>query len=453
MSRITLAELEALPAPKTYVPFDAHQAVSMHAAAPTINEGPSPSALTDARAYVEWSLSARTAKLSAVYDEDLAALFALGFMATMSRGTNGHVTDTVQAVRGAIAECVHDLLDRRPELLHPNVRVTKGDSAEGVTWLLRYLVLRGVALNPARLVRMAETPGDASRLLQMALQEGKSFGAPLLEEALNKNMACASAATAIVLADAQPPELDDHNMAQLWTMCAAGAAARQWQFDLALKLAGAIRQRQDAAGGDGHRIPWPATDGFLEERDLSWANARAAHPVTGLLYETASKSAYLGETRVTNVRGFPGLPMAAAAAALNAILEPDSRLPLSALGGEHILKLTVLCPKASENAPLTVFWQEDRRDFPRNSPADIIDWALRTPDASGQRVQLSLLDERDRDFRLVMGDAHFSELRAKVAKGLMDAIMDGASPASASAAVASGKAERAVPARRRAKAV
>lgn len=437
MSRATLDYLEGLPAPETFIGASGRRLVNefakeqMRQALSHIKvDAQGQQFIEPIELIARLELAVLTAQIGTTHDMDLAELTALGVMSALNRALDGYFSPSSLVVRRAITSRVHTLLEQRPELLHPNLRVAKTAADEGSVWMLRFLVQHNVALDPERLLRMARGPGPAGGTLQKAIQEGKSYGAPLLEEAIKLERGCTATATALVLADTQPPELDEFQVQQLWTMCAAGVAGAQWQFDQALQLLHAIRQRQDDAGGDGHRMSWPQGKELLEAVDFSWASARGAHPTMGLIYETTLRAAYISELRQSDVSGFPGDPLHAAAAALNAVLEPELRLELTELSSENLVKLIVLCPRAAGNTSVQNFWSRVPAGWNANNPSDLLDWVASRTDSSGESLGLEVLDSRANDFSDVLGSSHFNALRAGVAAREMNSAIDAQAPRS-----------------------
>ena len=377
------------------------------------------------------------AQADMVDDLDAAEVYVLGLMAGAVNRL--HLPEYLLALRRGITTRIHDLLEARPELLHRRLRFPKS-SNDGLTPLLRYLVLSGATLDPDRLVAMAAGGGFAGQMLQGALQHGKSVAAPLLEAAMKRTTGCASTALAILRADPQPQEMDDEVITRLWGGLASSSCCRQFQFDSYLALARELRAQQDAAGGDGHRCPWPGEWATNPAPDLEKAASRGAHPVLGLLYDANSISAVDDVCRTSEVLDFPATPMALAAEALNSLLEPIARLDLKRLTGMDILSLTTLCTQASENGTVTAFWRGPRGASSQHSPRAMLLWAIDTAAAAGQPISVEFFDA-NQPLRSLLDEQHTS-MRAHVVQALMShAIL--ASPPSPAEATEPRQARRA----------
>ena len=420
MTRITLDYLESLSAPKTFISGTERRTLSSFAdeQLPDVLSRIKEDALGQ-HLIEPIDLGDQIAQLGLSHDTDLIELCALGAMNSRNRGPDGFFSPRQMTIRRAIASRVHALIESRPELLHSNLMVPKNGVVDGDVGMLRFLVEHSVAFEPERLQNQARRPGPAGDVLQRAIQQGKSHVTTLLEEALSTKRGCASTATALVLADIRAPELDDYQVQQLWTMCAFGVAGEQWQLSSVMQLLHAIRQRQDEAGGDGHRFTWSQGRELLDSVNFSWASARGAHPTLGLVYETALRSAYIGDLRNSDVTGFPGDPLEAVAAALNAVLEPEVRLELAELSSQNLVRLTVLCPRVSNGVAVQNFWRRDPAGWNANNPSDLLNWAVTRSDESEEPLDLEFLNSQEKDLSEVLGPAHFNALRAQVTDQVM----------------------------------
>lgn len=450
MSRFTLAYLRGLTAPEVVISSQGRVTVNRFA------QGHFDSALSkrrtkDGQDFIDpielisrLELVDLVAQLGISHDMDLAELYALGVM-SRKFARDSMFSPAELTLRRAITSRVHDIIEQRPELLHPNLRVAKEPSDEGATWMLRFLVLSGVALDAVRLHCMAKREDAGATTLRQALLQGCDIGAPLLEAALKRQMGCLSTALAIVEADDSLPMFDEEMTCLLFKACAAGVSRMQWQFDTAMALLEAIRRRQDIAGGDGNRIRWDGPANPLATIDPSWASARHAHPVVSLVYESTIVASEASAVSASDVAGFPGVPLARAAAALNAIMEPEMRFELSSMSGEQLLKLMVICPWASENGTAMSFWNRPASTWSPNNPTRLVEWAAGVRDSDGQLPSLRLADFHEKQFLEMMGHEHFGALRARLAKNTMVQVLE-QHPAVPSATAASAAAP--APARR-----
>ena len=378
-------------------------------------------------------------------DIDMTELYALGIVSRLNRSNNGQLAPTTILVHKAVTERVHQIIERRPEILHPKLRFALDSHSDSETLMLRFLLASRVALDADRLHAMSINGGVGQEMLELALSSCQSIGPRLFEETVHSSAGCASSAAAILRAGYDITRIDEHNIQAIVEMCAMGAAGSQWQFDQAIEMLRAIESAQDAAGGDGHRLFWAVRgQNAVNLNDFGRASVRSVHPVTTLIYETMLRSGKSGPYRAADVAGFPGVPFAIMAERINAILEPEGRLPLEMLSGINALKLVTLWPAAASDSAVARDYWVSRSDGDErvltlaNSPMDIVDWACQKTDEDGVRLTLIDLDPIQDRLAAAIGAGAASEIRAKVTHREMAATI-----------AAAGHAQDATPRRRR----
>ena len=353
-------------------------------------------------------------------DIDMAELYELGVMSGLFRSSNGQFSPANLLLRKAITERVHQIIESRPEFLHPKLRFALDSSSGSETWMLRFLLANRVALDADRLHAMSIGGGVGQEMLALSLGPDQFFGALLFEEAVHSSCGCASSATAILRAGYDISKINEHNVNSIIDRCAAGAAGSQWQYDQAVEMLRAIKAAQDTAGGDDHRLSWAVSGrDAVCLNDFSGASARRVHPVTTLIYETMMRSSTCDPYRAADVAGFPEVPFAIMAERINAILKPEGRLPLEMLSGIKALKLVTVCPAASQSAAAREYWvnlsaHDESVLTLTNSPMDIVDWACRKTDEDGARLTLAEIDPIQNQLAGAIGAAAAAEIRAKV---------------------------------------
>ena len=392
---------------------------------------------------------ARTRGLSRL-DIDMAEMYVLAIVSWKYRSRGGWFSPAALLLRNAITERVHQIIESRPEFLHPKLSfaLNSGDNSE--TWMLHFLLASRVALDADRLHAMSIGGGVGQEMLLLSLAfapgAGKDDGAMLFNESAYRYPGCASSITAMFRAGYDIAKINGDNIQAIIAMCAAGAAGSQWQFDQAVEMLRAIEAAQDAAGGDGHRL-FRAVSGqnAVNLNDFGDASARGVHPVTTLIYETMLRAGESGTDRAADVAGFPGVPFSIMAERINAILEPAGRLPLAKLSGINALKLVTLCPAAYElgSVAAQAYWLNRSVGAKgvaalANSPMDIVDWACQKNDEDGVRLTLAEIDQIQNQLAGAIGAGATAEIRAKVTLRDMTATI-----------AAAGRAQEAGPRRRR----
>ena len=365
-------------------------------------------------------------------DIDMAELYALGMVSWLNRGSNSQIPPLALLLRKAITERVHQIIESRPEFLHPKLRFALDVNDSSETWMLRFLLASRVALDADRLHAMSIGGGAGQEMLTLALSPGMFIGALLFDETVHSSAGCASSAAAIFRAGYPITRISEHNVNPIIEMCATGVAGAQWQFDKAVEMLRAIEAAQDAAGGDDHRLSWAVSgQDAVYLNDFCWSSARRVHPVTTLIYETMMRVCNSGPNRAADVDGFPGVPFSIMAERINAILKPEGRFPLGKLSGLNALKLVTLCPAASKSTAAGDYWVNRSEGAKRvasltNSPMDIVDWACQKTDEDGVRLTLAEIDPIQSLLVTAIGAGAASEIRARVAHRDMAATIAGA---------------------------
>lgn len=323
----------------------------------------------------------------------------------------------------AITMRIHDLIDARPELLHPHLLIAEPSSA--AQCMLPHLVSRKVILDPMRLQKLAQGPGGVSSLLQAAFHPAHGSGArngggrSLFAAALSANASCMDSATAIAISDTSPLASDPQELEALLLLCADALAVADagapWQLESAMRLYKAVGDRAEVQA-----LAWPQLSELLTCNDLAWFSSRSLHPVIRFVYGVASQASSTAAPRRTELelQGWPQLQLARGVGAINACLTPSQQLHLDALSGEDLLKLMLLNPNASA-AKTNSFWNLSTTERPLRNVWDLVVWAAGHRGAKGKRVQVSFLDKYQRDLASWMTPEHFQALRAVVIENTM----------------------------------
>ena len=354
-------------------------------------------------------------------DIDLAELYALGVVSGTFFGMYNGRFPTELLLSKAITERVHQIIESRPEFLHPKLRFALKSEDYSGTWMLHFLLANRVALDADRLHAMSIGGGVGQEMLALALSPGDYIGELLIDETIYPGVGCASSAAAIIRAGYGVSRIDFLSVYAIIKICALGAAGSQRNFDQAVEITRAVEAAQDAAGGDGHRFVWSKSgQDVVDLSDFCLASVSYVHPVTAFIYQSMMCACRSRPNRAADVPGFPGVPFAIMAERLNVILEPASRLPLETLSGINALKLVTICMAAdSESTVARKYWTalsgDDEDVFTlTNNPIEIIDWACQKTNEHGARLTLADLDPIQDRLAAAIGADAASEVRAKV---------------------------------------
>jgi len=377
-------------------------------------------------------------------DVDLVELYALGCM-TDKTGImqSWRRTEDLKRINEAVSERVHDLIEKRPELLHPRLHV-KLEFTEGPASIFKYLLKSRVALNPDRLGVLASNIGPGQEMLKRAMVDARQNGNTLFQDALHSNHGKASTATALLRACRLLDLTYDcrANIQGILSISKAGAVFGEVEYKNAVELLKEIHLIQNENGGDGHRYsdqsicPNPQ---LMDSIDFSSASAHDKHPIIDFIIGMNSRSAYfadeidngdgisLGFQQIDDAGGtlgFPGRQITEMVDLVNDIMEPGFRLPLDRFSGLDVIKMVVIAAKDANLNNVIDFWKSAPEIIDRpHSPVDILNWALERPDASGRLVSLDDLDTLNNRLEPVLTFGHLAEVRARVVSREMAAVI------------------------------
>lgn len=356
-------------------------------------------------------------------DVELVEIVVLALMRESLRTAPVRETSLpISYVLQRISDRVHTLLEARPEYLHPNLAVFDVHAASHV---LGFLVSMHMLLDPERLKTSAMEPGRLGEVAQEMLASPTSGASSLLLTSLRRGVEQLPTSRALIEATDVPLVWDKDLIDALCTACSSAAISSQAGFDDAMDLLASIGRSQDVAGGQGHRLAWPGASDVFDTTDMSWASARHAHPVLGFIYITALATAYVPQAAAADAPDAQiGARTARVATALNALFDQDSRLDLSQLSGESLLKLLVLSTHAAIDADCRRFWKWPPSAWGQPNLCQLVHWAAAQPDSEGRPVSLAFLDSLEDRLVEVMGSGHFNGLRAKVIQVQMSTVLN-----------------------------
>lgn len=302
----------------------------------------------------------------------------------------------------AISDRIHAILEQHPAVLHRKIRVAAIAGDEPTT-LLRMLVRQEVVLQYEPLKRIIDAGGPGAAELQWQLHNGRAIGAPVIERALERGPA--SPATAVTIVRLDPQAFTDVGDEDSLILLAAAAgrfcALDEWQGDLALELLGAVQARQAETGHAG--FEWSSLPEEILDNSFGDKGRERLHPVLSFLV-AGSIQAASGATEQPGTFLAGRLPEVIEA--LNGVLHPDYRLPLSMIDSRRLAEITSICAAAVSSGQSTRYWQE--WESAEQGPADMLLWTLDRPDAP--RLSLADLDD--------LGDALVNATSASFVAGL-----------------------------------
>jgi len=370
-------------------------------------------------------------------DPDFAELYLICCMnARMTLSASGYFLDADIVLRNAITQRVHHIIEKRPEFLHPNLRVS--NDVEGANSVLRCIVGMRVALDLDRLVSMAATPGPGQEMLKLAMMEDNGPEGNVVDYAFKLKNSCMSSITALLRSGCKMSGLNGVNIPYFVDELGKSAASSDWQFLDAITLLREIQKKQDDAVGDGHRIAFHCDDALADTpkevvdlADFTWSSTQRIHPVVALISAINHHAAHQGFSRAhvaESMHGFPGDRILEMSELVNAILEPECRLPLECVSGLNSLKLITLGAAASQDNQVMDFW--NRAATPgsgdstaKNSSKNILMWALEKPDSIGRFISNTDLAPIHDRLVEVIGVDQVAKIRAQVLHREMAAVI------------------------------
>jgi hypothetical protein len=326
----------------------------------------------------------------------------------------------------AAAARFHAILDQRPELaqpgqqllLNPRAHLDAPGRRDITNNILHGAVIAGLPLYPERLEAQAAHPSIRAALDELAQRQGEdsvlgprgAFSNPVSGSARIRGVA------ALVRAGLRfPPE---HNLVlALARICGTAAAVRTHMHEDTLTLLSAVQRQLEQRG---ELVKWCLTpEEITQFNDLAWSSAKTAHPVLAALHQMFSSSATSDPARVATVEGFPAEPAQRIVDGINALLQPEYRLPLQELDAVELLKVTALCAHASDNRGVVNY-------FANTSPATgmelantadaVLFWAA--AHAGGQHAQpthrMARFNEIEPRLNEVIGSTRTAALRCVV---------------------------------------
>jgi hypothetical protein len=300
----------------------------------------------------------------------------------------------------AAARRLHEILEGQPELAHRRRAGDDGQTASLDRNVLFAAMNCGLPLSPKRLALMAEHPAVRAAVSEIACSGSAEapFG-PRGPLANPPDGVMASRGLAALVRAGVPFPPSRTMVLNLARTVGYAAIQEGHVFNDALVLVAEIGRQLARHQQVLHWRTPTAQD--LEHGRMAQASAQQIHPVLAAVHQAFIFSAHTHRHRRPVMDGFPHVPLARAANALNSLLQPQDRLALQDLDAVHLLEITALCATSNQTESTRIFFTRLTPAFPHPNSADmLLQWAAThesNPAAPEKRSGLLARFERIRD--------------------------------------------------------
>lgn len=331
----------------------------------------------------------------------------------------------VRMVLEAASTRLHRLLERRPELTHPNIRFRWGPQpANHRDGALYAAAMGGLLLTPSRMDAIADHPCVRAALDRMQPSPTGVFVANVVAQLLGAGVAFTRGAAALIRAGLPSP-VGPEDLAAAAGLAGRAATLQTPVYEDAVLL---LREMQRSVMKTGAPLAWsdtPAAE-LLEQTDFAWASARSLHPVTMVVYQMFLAAAKWDFDRRPDVTDFPGPPAREIVQVVNDCLVPDHQMPLESLSALQLLKLTALCTSAPENGTVGNYMHSVKAstalELTKNSCDTMLAWVLSHEGAG--RLKLADFDGLKERLVEALGAERVNVMRSQLLHDLMKSRID-----------------------------
>lgn len=278
-------------------------------------------------------------------------------------------------LRVAAARRLHEILEDQPELARWRRAGADGQTASLGSNVLFAAMTHGLPLSPKRLARLAGHPAVRAAVSEIVCSGAPEapFG-PKGELANGRDGVKTSRGLAALVRAGVPFPPSRTMLLDLARTVGFAAIQDQHAFEDTLLLVAEIGQQ---LARHQQVVHWPMpTAQDLQRGRLARVSAQLLHPVLAAVHQAFVFSAHTHRHRLPVMDGFPGVPLARAANALNSLLQPQDRLALQDLDAVQLLEITALCATANQADSTRIFFTRMPPAFPHLNSADmLLHWA------------------------------------------------------------------------------